>query len=130
MGQVLVVEDNTLVRESFVELLGQRGYAVLEADDGEKALNVLKRKTCRLAIVDVMMPSMGGLEFRQELMTVAPNTKIMFVTGQPDKFERLVEDDPEYLEGRINVLYKPVHPVKLLAEVERLIGAPEANQTA
>jgi two-component system, OmpR family, response regulator len=124
MRHILVVEDNALVRESFVELLGQRGYGVLEAPDGEQALSMLRRKPCNLAIVDVMMPSMGGLEFRQEMMTLAPDTKIVFVTGQPDKFEKLVEDDPEYLEGRINVLYKPVHPVKLLAEVERLIGAP------
>ncbi|MBL8630940.1 MAG: response regulator [Rhodospirillaceae bacterium] len=124
MGHVLVVEDNALVRESFVELLGQRGYQVIEAPNGEDALIMLRRRPCELAIVDIMMPTMGGLEFRQELMNVAPGTKVVFVTGQPDKFESLVEDDPDFHDGHLNVLYKPVHPVKLLAEVERLIGAP------
>jgi CheY-like chemotaxis protein len=126
MSHVLVVEDNTLVRESFVELLGQRGYAVVEAPNGEDALSAIRRKPCQLAIVDIMMPTMGGLEFRQELMNLAPETKIMFVTGQPDKFESLVEDDPDFQDGQMHVLYKPVHPVKFLAEVERLIGAPKA----
>lgn len=129
MSQVLVVEDNALVRESFVELLHRRGYDVIEAPDGERALCALKRCGCSLAIVDIMMPIMGGLEFRQEMMTLAPDMKIVFVTGQPDKFEQLVEDDIEFQEGRMSVLYKPVHPVKLLAEVERLIGAPKKNHT-
>ena len=127
MGRVLVVEDNAMVRESFVELLGQRGYELVEATDGEQALTIMRRRPCALAIVDVMMPTMGGLEFRQELQAIAPSVKILFVTGQPDKFEQLVEDDPDFAEGRMNVLFKPVHPVKLLAEVERLIGPPEAS---
>jgi CheY-like chemotaxis protein len=127
VAEVLVVEDNALVRESLVELLARRGYVVIEAEDGERAIGLARRLGCRLAIVDVMMPTMGGLEFRQELRRAAPEAKVLFVTGQPDKFEQLVEDDPDYLDGRMNVLFKPVHPVKLLAEVERLIGAPDAG---
>jgi|GEM_PF-741200 len=128
MNRVLVVEDNPLVRESFVELLAKRGYEVVEAADGEQAIGALRRKACALAVVDVMMPTMGGLEFRQELLGVVPEAKVLFVTGQPDKFEQLVEDDPAYIDGTMNVLFKPVHPVKLLAEVERLIGAPDKPQ--
>jgi two-component system, OmpR family, response regulator len=124
LHQILVVEDNAIVRESFVELLARRGYDVAEAEDGARAIGMMRRATCQLAIVDVMMPTMGGLEFRQELKIIAPLTKVIFVTGQPDKFEQLVDDDPEYLDGTMNILFKPVHPVKLLAEVERLIGAP------
>ena len=124
MSRVLIVDDNALVRESFVELLSRRGYEVAEAEDGERAISMIRRSNCELAIVDVMMPTMGGLEFKQELLTVAPDVKIIFVTGQPEKFEQLVEDDPDYIDGTMNVLFKPVHPVKMLAEVERLIGAP------
>jgi CheY-like chemotaxis protein len=125
MGRVLVVEDNVLVRESFVELLQQRGYEVVEASDGEDALGKLKRKSCDVAVVDVMMPTMGGLEFREEAKAAAPSVNIIFVTGQPDKFEQLVEDDDDYNQGRMTVLYKPVHPVKLLAEIEKLM--PKGN---
>lgn len=120
------MEDNALVRESFVDLLAQRGYDVLEAANGEQALAMVRKNNCQLAIVDVMMPTMGGLEFRQEMRAAAPQTQVMFVTGQPDKFEQLLEDDPEFIAGKLSALYKPVHPVKLLAEVERLIGRPDA----
>ncbi|MDX2145164.1 MAG: response regulator [Rhodospirillaceae bacterium] len=122
LGRVLVIEDNVLVRESFVELLSQRGYEVVEATDGEDALGKLRKKSCDVAVVDVMMPTMGGLEFREEAKTAAPGVNIIFVTGQPDRFEQLVEDDDDYIEGRMNVLFKPVHPVKLLAEIEKVMA--------
>jgi CheY-like chemotaxis protein len=124
LQRILVVEDNAMVRDSFVELLTKRGYVVTDAQDGERGILLARRSGCDLAIVDVMMPTMGGLEFRQELLQVAPRTKVLFVTGQPDKFEQLMEDDSDYLSGKFTVLYKPVHPVKMLAEVERLIGPP------
>jgi CheY-like chemotaxis protein len=112
-----------MVRESYTELLRHRGYDVVQAGDGEQALDVLRGGTVDLAIVDVMMPVMGGLEFRQRLQDVAPKVATILVTGQPDRLEDLMEDDDEFLSGRVNVLYKPVHPVKLLNEVDRVLAA-------
>jgi CheY-like chemotaxis protein len=118
-GRILVVDDNAMVRESYTELLRQRGYAVEQASDGERALDVIGSKAIDLAIVDVMMPNMGGLELRQRLMDHRPHVATILVTGQPDRVEGLVEDDPDFQSGRISILYKPVHPVKLLAEVDK-----------
>jgi CheY-like chemotaxis protein len=72
-----------------------------------------------LASVVVLMPVMGGMEFRQRLLDVAPDVATILVTGQPDKLEDLMEDDDEFQAGLVSVLYKPVHPVKLLAEVDK-----------
>lgn len=122
MARILVVEDNAMVRESFVHLLEQRGYDVVEATDGEEALVRLKHVRCDVAIIDVMMPTMGGLELRQELSDRLPNLRTIMVTGQPEKLEVLLEDDFEFQTGKMPVLYKPVHPVKLLAEVEKALN--------
>jgi len=122
MARILVVEDNAMVRESFVHLLEQRGYDVVEANDGEQALVRLKHVRCDVAIIDVMMPTMGGLELRQELNERLPHLRTIMVTGQPEKLEVLLEDDYEFQTGKIPVLYKPVHPVKLLAEVEKALN--------
>ncbi|MBY0510740.1 MAG: response regulator [Rhodospirillaceae bacterium] len=119
LGRILVVDDNIMVRESYTELLRHRGYEVVQAGDGEQALSVLQDETVDLAIVDVMMPVMGGLEFRQRLLDLAPDVATILVTGQPDKLEVLMEDDDEFQAGLVSVLYKPVHPVKLLAEVDK-----------
>jgi CheY-like chemotaxis protein len=123
LGRILVVDDNIMVRESYTELLRHRGYEVVQAGDGEQALDVLRDGAVDLAIVDVMMPVMGGLEFRQRLQDVAPEVVTILVTGQPDRLEDLMEDDAEFLSGRVNILYKPVHPVKLLNEVDRVLQA-------
>ena len=119
LGRVLVVDDNVMVRESYTELLRRRGYDVLQAGDGEEALDVVRDHSIDLAIVDVMMPVMGGLEFRQHLQKKAPSVATILVTGQPDRVNDLVEDDPEFQSGRVSILYKPVHPVTLLDEVDK-----------
>ena len=119
LGRILVVDDNIMVRESYAELLRHRGYDVEQAGDGEQALDLIRAKGVDLAIVDVMMPTMGGLEFRQKLGAAAPTISTILVTGQPDRVEELVEDDPDFRFGRVGILHKPVHPVKLLAEVEK-----------
>ena len=108
-----------MVRESYTELLRRRGYDVLQAGDGEEALDVVRDHSIDLAIVDVMMPVMGGLEFRQRLQDSAPSVATILVTGQPDRVNDLVEDDPEFQTGQVSILYKPVHPVTLLAEVDK-----------
>ena len=122
LGCILVVDDNILVRESYTELLRHRGYSVLQAGDGEQALDVVRQNAIDLAIIDVMMPTMGGLEFRQRLADEAPQVETILVTGQPDRVEDLVEDDPDFQTGRVSILYKPVHPVMLLAEIDKRLS--------
>lgn len=119
LGRILVVDDNVMVRESYTELLRHRGYDVMQAGDGEEALQVIRGSSIDLAIIDVMMPTMGGLELRQVLQDKAPGIATILVTGQPDKVEELVDDDPDFQTGRVAMLYKPVHPVMLLAEVDK-----------
>ena len=115
-----------MVRESYTELLRHRGYDVMQAGDGEEALGVVQDNPIDLAIVDVMMPTMGGLEFRQRLLDRAPGVATILVTGQPDQVENLVEDDPDFHTGCVSILYKPVHPVMLLAEVDKRLVKPTA----
>ena len=126
LGRILVVDDNSMVRESYTELLRHRGYEVVSAGDGAEVLDVLRGESVDLAIVDVMMPVIGGLELRQHLLEIAPMVETILVTGQPDRLEDLMEDDCEFQSGRVAVLYKPVHPVKLLAEVDKRLTFAQA----
>ncbi|MCB2107368.1 MAG: response regulator [Rhodobacteraceae bacterium] len=128
-GRILVVEDNALVRESFVDLLRQRGYDVAEASHGEEALQRVHEYPIDIAVIDIMMPTMGGLELRQELSQRVPGIKTILVTGQPEKLEELVEDDPEFRYGGVDVLYKPVHPVKLLDVIQRRLGKTDRSKS-
>jgi CheY-like chemotaxis protein len=65
--RILVVEDDELIRESLVEVLGDNGYEVIGAADGQEALDQLDQlpdPPC-LIVLDLMMPVMDGREFRR-----------------------------------------------------------------
>src|SRR5207245_9459194 len=65
---VLVIEDNTEVRQALVALLEAEGYGVVEAVDGVSALKLLRAGEVRpcLIVLDLMMPRMSGWDFRTE----------------------------------------------------------------
>ena len=111
------------MRESLSYVLSERGYTAFEAEDGEAALKIFESEDIQIAIIDIMMPTMGGLQLRQVLTDRAPLIPIILVTGQPEIVESLVEDDLEFQYGTVSLLQKPVHPVKLLAEVEKRLSA-------
>ena len=118
-GLILVIDDEEIMREILEVLLTREGYEVRLATNGADGLELARAMTFDAAIVDVMMPTMGGLEFRQRLFDTAPSVATILVTGQPDRVEDLVEDDPDFQTGRVSILYKPVHPVTLLAEIDK-----------
>lgn len=122
LGTVLIADDNAMVRESLGHVLRERGYTILEAEDGEFALELNSESNINLAVIDIIMPSIGGLELRQVLNEQDSQLPVILVTGQPEIVGGLVEDDPDYLSGRMSLFQKPIHPVKLLDEVEKRIN--------
>tara|TARA_B110000438_G_scaffold302602_1_gene360807 strand:- start:3632 stop:3952 length:321 start_codon:yes stop_codon:yes gene_type:complete len=103
-------------------MLTKRGYTVLEAENGEIALEIILEGEVDLAIVDIMMPTMGGLELRQAMGEHSHPTPTILITGQPELVASLVEDDSDFQSGPISLLKKPAHPVKLLAETEKRLA--------
>jgi two-component system cell cycle sensor histidine kinase/response regulator CckA len=84
---VLLVEDDELVRDLANRLLKQQGYTVLEASNGQEALNVAKQhvgETIHLLLADIVMPQMGGKELADWLKISRPNVKILFTSGYAD----------------------------------------------
>ncbi len=84
---VLLVEDETTVRQATLEFLNLRGYNVLEAKDGEDALQVSANYQERidLMITDVIMPRMGGAKLAERLAVDRPSMKVLFVSGYAEK---------------------------------------------
>lgn len=66
-AQVLIVEDEVLLNEAYETVLTHEGYGVFKAFNGEEALEVLKKHTPDLILLDLRMPKMDGLTFLAEL---------------------------------------------------------------
>jgi len=80
---ILLVEDHDMLRLLNRSALERQGYTVLEAADGEAALLLLLRHPLPidLAILDVMMPNLGGPQLADRLSTLRPNIKVIFTSG-------------------------------------------------
>jgi CheY-like chemotaxis protein len=67
LKKILVIEDDTSIRELLVELLEAEGFHVVSATNGQEAVSILeKQSTFDLILVDLMMPVMDGYSFRAE----------------------------------------------------------------
>jgi CheY-like chemotaxis protein len=81
---ILLVEDEPVLRELAQMILGDLGYTVLEAEDGEAALKLIQKKKrlkLDLLLSDIMMPRMGGMELAAKLRAEYPRIKILLMSG-------------------------------------------------
>ncbi len=80
---VLLVEDEESVRQLVRETLAARGYNVLEADDGQKALHIAASHSgpIHVLVTDVVMPGMSGRELAKLLGETHPQTKVLYLSG-------------------------------------------------
>ena len=120
-GKILIVEDEEENREILTLHLERTGYEVLEAEDGQRAKEVLQegnnRTTVDVIITDIRMPKVNGLEIIDYFKEYAPDISVVVVTGFPDNklSEQLIE------KGVKKFLVKPVEKQTLLQTVAELL---------
>lgn len=87
---VLVVDDESAVRDVLRRALSRRRYTVLDAPSGEEALRVSRAfgEHIDLLITDIRMPGMTGLELRDLLVAERANLRVLFMSGHADEFTR------------------------------------------
>jgi two-component system chemotaxis response regulator CheY len=110
---VMIVEDDAAIRRLYSFLLTGSGYDVIEADDGQTALDKLAAQSCDLIITDMNMPRMGGIELTRSLRARNSEAYVIMVTayGTPDTEREAIKTgvneyitkpfDFEELEGRV-----------------------------
>jgi signal transduction histidine kinase len=105
---VLLVEDNSELRQMMTEILSASGLTVIQAKDGFEALNRARSAHFDLVLTDVLMPGMNGLEVVDRIRETHPGVKVIFISGSADMVSANTED---------LVMWKPVRPETLLRAV-------------
>ncbi len=82
---VLIVEDEEMLRELAREILEAAGYAVRVADAAEAALPLAAEEPPRLLITDIEMPGLGGKDLAEQLQGRHPELRVLFVSGHPQR---------------------------------------------
>ncbi len=125
---VLIVDDDTDVRQALSELLEDEGYRVEGAADGRDALAKL-RQGLRPAVIllDLMMPGMNGWDFRQEQLDDPElrHLPVVVVTASGRN-----PDDIRTQLGPVEVVAKPIQPTELIDLVERLARPEPLRRSA
>lgn len=118
-GLILLAEDDETTRVLGKEILEEFGYAVIEAVDGEDALEkfcALKERIS-LVILDVIMPKMNGRATQDAIHKIDPDTRILFCSG----YSRDVVASQVELDEGANYLAKPFTPKELLMKIREVL---------
>jgi CheY-like chemotaxis protein len=120
---ILLVEDETHVRELVAQVLQASGYTVLTAADAAAALTLSDRHPgpIHLLLTDVVMPEMSGLELCQRLKSLRPRTRVLYMSGYTD--EALGRHG--VLEPGTFLLQKPFRVGALGQKVREVLDAPD-----
>src|SRR5439155_4060653 len=122
---VLVVDDEEQIRNTLRGVLADEGFEVIEAADGRQALDLLQRTPPRLAIVDVWMPEVDGIELVERMRMQSPGVPIIVISGHGT-----IEPAVRVIRlGAFDFLVKPFPLDALLNVVGRALGT-NADATA
>ncbi len=121
--KVLLVDDEEIYAEALAKVLGRRGLEVSIANDGETALEWLRRgNEVDVVVLDLKMPGMDGLAVLEQIRKIDPLTPVLMLSGHMD-----LERAARALEGGVgDILLKPCPTDTLLVAIENAKERKEA----
>ncbi|WP_180124971.1 response regulator [Rhodoferax sp. BLA1] len=117
---LLMIEDDARLANMVCEYLGQSGYTVAHAGDGQSGLTALQGKPPHLVILDLMLPDMDGLEVCRRIRALPgalATTPVLMLTAKGDPMDRIIGLEM----GADDYLPKPFEPRELLARIRAVL---------
>jgi two-component system, NtrC family, response regulator AtoC len=114
---ILIVDDEEIVRESLAGWLGEDGYDVGVAENGARALERLPEKDWNLAMVDLKMPGMDGIELMDEIRKAKPETIVIIMTA----YATVDTAVQAMKKGAYDYIVKPFNPEDLSMTIRKII---------
>lgn len=124
-GTILVAEDNQSVRDLAMALLRHAGYAVEAVENGRLAVELFQSRPddfC-MAMLDAMMPELGGVEAAAAMRAIRPDLPVLFASGYSEEF--LEADFPA--KENFRLLQKPYKRDDLMAAIRQTLAGEEAS---
>ena len=114
---ILVVDDDMSVRTTFSSVLRQEGYRVTAVKNGYEAIKAIDKDSFDLALVDLGMPGMDGIEVLEKIKTRRPQTRVIIFTG----YGSITTAVEAMRKGATDYLNKPFSPEELKAGVKKAL---------
>lgn len=114
--RILLVDDNAVVRDMLVDLVGSLGYTADAASSGAEALALFDRRRYDIVLTDLLMPGMSGWEVLAAVRQRDPQMPVIIITGTP------ATGDPRAALPAVAVLRKPVDVTALDTMIKRMLA--------
>ena len=116
---ILLAEDEPAVRDSISKILEEFGYKVIEAEDGEDAVEKFtdNKDEIQLLILDIVMPRKNGKETFEEIRKLKPEIKVLFTSG----YTADIIQKRKILKEDVIFIAKPILPNKFLAKIREVL---------
>jgi DNA-binding NtrC family response regulator len=115
--QLLIVDDEDIVRESLCDWLSSIGYKVLTAKSGDEALRIIKQKKVKIMIADLIMPGMNGIELMKKARTIISTISTVIITAHGSIQTAIAA----IREGAYDYIEKPFCPEKVELLIRNLV---------
>jgi CheY-like chemotaxis protein len=121
---ILVAEDEPMVRAHILRTLERCGYSVLEAENGQRAVDVFRANSDRvdLLLLDAIMPVLDGWNAFLQISALRPGIKVLFATGYAADVL-----PPDFAASGARLLNKPFETATLFTEVQALLQKAEPS---
>lgn len=116
--RVLVVDDETLIADTIVQILNRSGFIAEAAYGGPEAIEAARRITPEIVLSDVLMPHLDGVETAIAIQELLPETRIVLFSGQAATVEILARARARGYQ--FELLAKPLHPSLLLEHLRQI----------
>ena len=126
MAEVLIVDDERIIRNSVKSLLLAEGFDVRTAKTGDEALAAFREKRPDLVLLDIMMPGRNGFSVCSEIRSLDPLTPVIFLTAKTGEAEQV----RGFGLGADDYVSKTASEAELVARVRRAIERSSAYNTA
>jgi len=114
---ILLVDDEANVRTVFSDVLKRAGYRVKAVEDGHKAVKEVEEKTYNLALVDLRMPKMDGIEVLENIKKKKPEIPVIIYTG----YGSVTTAVEAMRKGASDYLNKPFSPEELKLAIKKVL---------
>ncbi len=123
MKTILIADDEPNMRRLIAATIESENYRILQADNGDRAFELVRDEAPDLALLDVMMPGKTGIEITDAIRRHAWATRVVLLTARTGDADRAAG----LAAGAARYLTKPFSPLQLLAVIDEALGSPDAG---
>jgi two-component system response regulator AtoC len=119
--KILIVDDEPLIRDSLFEIMKIDGYKVQTAQNGEDALELLKKSSVDIVVTDLKLPKMSGVELLEGVKKLRPETEVILITGY-GSIESAVD---AMKKGAFHYVTKPINDQEIKIIISKIVDRME-----